>query len=89
MARWRVAPARYEAPAWYRTYDPAAWDEPDAEEIAMTAGWTGPWPDYLHDHHARRRWGEAKHAYRKANPGFATQEFEDLRERARKRRLRD
>ena len=32
----------------------------------------------LHDHHARRRWQEAKYAYRQDNPQLATQEFNDL-----------
>ena len=92
MARWRSQEAaRLEAPAWYRTFDPAAWDEPDAWERSMMrecdgrACWPGApewrpgWPQFLHDQHARRRWGEARYAYLQAHPGFAGQEFEDLR----------
>lgn len=48
---WRrpVTPPRVEAPAWYRNYDPAGWDEPDGQELGMIGGCTGPgrgpaWP---------------------------------------------
>jgi len=87
MARWRNRErGRIEPPGWYRTFDPAAWDEPDGQEWQMIAGCggaeLGPW---LHEHHARRRWEAAKHAYRKDHPPFATQEFEDLIARRGKR----
>ncbi len=100
MARWRSKEApRLEAPAWYRTYDPAAWDEPDAWELSMMdqcGGRAWPdspkdprwphWPVWIHDQHARRRWGEAKYAYLQAHPAFAEQEFDDIRARSAERR---
>ena len=55
---------------------------------AMTAGWSGPWPAWLHAHHSRRRWGQAKYAYEKAHPAFATQQFNALLESVRERRAR-
>ena len=78
--RWRPDPPRIEPPLWYRAYDPASWDKPDGHELRMMAGSLGfgKWPAELHDIHARRRWQEAKHAYRQAHPAFATQEFDDL-----------
>ncbi len=36
------------------------------------------WPQWLHDHHARRRWEEAKGAYRREHRELAEQEFGDL-----------
>ena len=88
MARWRSAPARVEPPEWYRNFHPEAWGEPDAEEIRMTAGCPGDMLPRLHDHHSRRRWHEAKCAYRRAHPQLATQELEDLMQRARERRAK-
>jgi len=92
MATWRrQEPERIEPPLWYRVYDPAAWDEPDAHERAMMDGcdgyacWPGApesawpgWPAWLHEEHSRRRWQEAKHAYRREHPALASQEFDDL-----------
>ena len=81
MARWRPADApRLEAPEWYRNFHPEAWDEPDTQERTMINGSLGygPWPPELREIHARRRWGEAKHAYRQAHPAFGEQEFADL-----------
>jgi hypothetical protein len=79
MARWRAAaPARVEPPSWYRSYDPAMWDEMDGHEVAMQAGWTDPWPAWLHDHHSRRRWQEAKYRYRREHPLLQEQEFQEL-----------
>ena len=79
---WRKAapvPPRIEPPGWYRTFDPAAWDEPDGQERAMISGNLGmPWPGELHRIHAERRWQEAKHAYRQDHPALAHQEFEDI-----------
>ena len=93
---WRkpVVPPRVEPPLWYRVYDPAMWDVPDAQEQAMIDGCRGyfdVWPVELHDHHARRRWAEAKYAYRQEHPALAAQEFEDLvnGERDARRRERD
>ena len=99
MAKWRpFDPPRIEAPGWYRTFDAEAWDEPDGHERAMMDGCAGyrcwpdaapsawpDWPEWLHREHARRRWQEAKHAYRQAHPAFATQEFDDLIGSYRKR----
>jgi hypothetical protein len=86
MARWhgRAAP-HIEPPEWYRVYHPEQWDEMDAQERAMTAGWSGPWPEWLHDHHSRRRWEEAKYAHRRENPLLAEQEFTDIVSRAARR----
>jgi hypothetical protein len=86
VARWRAAAARAEAPEWYRNYHPEDWDEPDAQEQQMIDGCPSmrPWPDDLHQHHAERRWQEAKHKYRQAHPAFATQELEDLFEEFRR-----
>ena len=91
---WRrhLEPPRIEPPAWYRDFDPAMWDEPDGHEQSMIDGCSGSrcwpdspltvrwpdWPQFLHDQHARRRWGEAQHRYRQAHPAFASQEFDDL-----------
>lgn len=89
MARWRgKAAARVEPPEWYRNYHPEAWDEPDELELRMMAGSAayGPWPDELHDYHSRRRWHEAQHRYRQANPLLAEQEFAELIGRHQKRR---
>jgi hypothetical protein len=94
VARWRPRkPPRIEPPHWYRVYDPAMWDEPDAQERAMISGCPSarPWPDELHDGHARRRWHEAQHRYRQAHPDLASQEFDDLvnGERAARRAERE
>lgn len=83
---WRrpSVPARIEPPTWYRVYDPAAWDAPDGHEQAMIDGSLAPadqWPAELHEIHSRRRWQEAKHAYRQEHPALASQEFNDLRAR--------
>ena len=89
MARWRSRePPRVEGPAWYRTFDPEAWDTPDAQELSMISGSLGfgPWPEELHRIHAERRWGQAKHAYRQAHPALAEQELEDLIAEAHERR---
>ncbi len=86
VARWRAHDGPIEAPGWYRCYDAAQWDEPDEHEIAMTAGWTGPWPAWLHDHHSRRRWAQAKYRYERANPAFGTQQFDALIASVRERR---
>jgi hypothetical protein len=75
-------PARIEPPQWYRTFHAAAWDEPDAQEQRMLAGcedlYGAEWVAGRHRIHAHRRWCEAKHAYRRAHPALATQEFEDI-----------
>jgi hypothetical protein len=84
MARWRETPVRFEAPAWYRSYDPAMWDEPDAQEQSMIDGSLRPpgeWPDWLHEIHAHRRWVMAQYEYGRKHPAFAAQEFEDLMNR--------
>ena len=80
MARHRhQEPAHIEPPSWYRTFDPAAWDEPDGHELAMQAGHLGmPWPDDLHRMHAERRWAQAKHQYRREHPALAEQEFKAI-----------
>lgn len=91
MATWRSRePARVEPPAWYRSFDPAQWDEPDAGELAMMAGATGQawpdapvsrwenWPQFIHVQHAKRRWEEARHGFRQANPLLAEQEFQRI-----------
>ena len=78
---WRKPqePAHIEPPGWYRSFDLAAWDEPDAHERAMIAGHLGmPWPDELHRMHAQRRWSQARHAYRKEHPALAEQEFSEI-----------
>jgi hypothetical protein len=82
-------PPRIEPPGWYRTFDPAAWDEPDDHEQAMIDGCPSfrPWPDRLHRIHAERRWGQAKHAYRQAHPALAEQEFAELISSVRKQLL--
>jgi hypothetical protein len=56
------------------------WDEPDAQEQQMIDGCPGwrPWPEDLHQHHARRRWHEAQHRYRQEHPALAEQELDDL-----------
>ena len=79
---------RREAPEWYRNFHQEMWDEPDELELRMIGGCPSmrPWPDELHDYHSRRRWFEAQHAYRQANPEFASQEFADFMERIRERR---
>ena len=95
MARWvsREA-ARLEPPAWYRCFVLADWDEPDGHETAMREGcssgrcWPGSpdsrwrgWPQWLHEQHARRRWGEARFGYLQQHPAFAAQEFEAIQAR--------
>ncbi len=37
-----------------------------------------PWAPELHEVHARRRWGEAKHRYRGDHPDLAEQELQAL-----------
>jgi len=99
---WRkpVEPPRIEPPLWYRVYDPGQWDEPDGHELRMMDGFAGCWPDapgsrwpgwpqHLHEAHARRRWGQAQHAYRQAHPALAHQEFEDLVNGEREARRRE
>ena len=89
MARWRPADRpRIEPPLWYRVFDLAAWDEPDAQEQAMIDGCLSmqPWPEELHRWHAERRWGQAKHAYRQDHPALAEQEFAELLDSCRERR---
>jgi hypothetical protein len=87
VAKWRGrAPAHIEPPEWYRVYHPEQWDEIDAQERAMLGGWPGPPPADIHDCHSRRRWGEAKYAYRQAHPLLAEQEFQEILARAAKRR---
>jgi hypothetical protein len=84
------APAQVEPPAWYRTFDLAAWDEPDAHEEAMQAGNLGmPWPDELHRIHAERRWAQAKYQYRRENPALAEQEFKAIVAGERRARERE
>jgi hypothetical protein len=81
VARWKASTSGpIEPPEWYRNFHPEAWDEMDAQERAMFDGSPGwrPWPDYLHEIHARRRWMEAQHAYRQAHPAFGTQEFNKI-----------
>jgi hypothetical protein len=89
---WRKQrqPPRVEPPLWYRVYDPAAWDEPDAQEQAMIDGSRGfgTWPPELHEIHSRRRWKEAKYRYGRDHPALAEQEFADLVEDARRDRPR-
>ena len=79
-------PQRIEPPLWYRVFDLAAWDEMDAQEQAMFDGCPSfrPWPDYLHEIHARRRWGEAKYRYAQDHPALAEQEFADIMEEIRR-----
>jgi hypothetical protein len=91
---WRrhIEPPRIEPPLWYRTYDPAQWDEPDSQELAMTGGCPrDDVPVDLHEAHAQRRWHEAKHRYRQEHPALASQEFDDLvnGERAARRAERE
>jgi len=93
LMAWRraVDPPRIEPPLWYRVFDPAAWDEPDAQERRMLAGCEvlgAEWVAGRHREHAERRWHEAKYAYRREHPALATQEFEELvsGERAARRR---
>lgn len=90
MARWIARePPRVEAPAWYRTFDPAAWDEPDAQEEAMISGsrcTLAEWPAQLREIHARRRWAAAQHAYRQEHPDLAEQELAEIVTRARRER---
>ena len=82
--RNRLPPPRIEPPAWYVTFDPAQWDDPDLLESRMMRGNLGcPWPDALHAHHVRRRWEEAKYRYGREHPAFGTQEFNDLLARVR------
>jgi hypothetical protein len=89
--------ARIEPPAWYRGYDPAAWDEPDGHELAMIDGMLAGvrWPECadgsagwleFHDHHSRRRWGQAKYQFEREHPDLAEQEFNDIRARRAERR---
>jgi hypothetical protein len=95
VARWqRRGPGRIEPPEWYRNYHPEDYDEPDGHEQSMIDGSAGyrawpdaepsrwpDWPQWLHEEHSRRRWQQAKHAYRQAHPAFWEQEFNDLRKR--------
>lgn len=79
MAWRKRVNAPIEPPAWYRSYDPAMWDEPDGQEQRMIDGHRGyPWPAELHEIHAHRRWAQAKHEYRGQHPDLAEQEFEAL-----------
>jgi hypothetical protein len=73
-------PPRIEPPAWFRHFHPEDWDDPDAQEQTMINGSAGygPWPPHLHEIHARRRWGEAKHRYLGDHPALLEQEFQDL-----------
>jgi hypothetical protein len=75
-------PPRIEPPGWYRTFDPAMWDEPDDQEERMLAGCAGlfgpEWVAGRHRMHAERRWQEAKHACRQEHPDLAEQELEDI-----------
>ena len=83
---WRKPqrPPRVEPPLWYRVFNLAQWDEPDAQERAMMNGNLGySWPEELHRWHAERRWGRAKYEYAQAHPQLAEQEFQDLLEQAR------
>jgi hypothetical protein len=87
VARWRPAdPPWIEAPEWYRNFHPEDWDEPDAQEQTMINGSLGYglWPPDLHEIHSRRRWGEAKYAYRRAQLALAEQEFAELLGSARR-----
>ena len=79
-------PQRIEPPLWYRVFDLAAWDEPDAQEQAMIDGCPSfrPWPEELHRIHAERRWHQAKHAYCQDHPALAEQEFADIMEEIRR-----
>jgi hypothetical protein len=72
--------ARIEPPLWYRVFDLAAWDEPDAQEQAMINGCPSmrPWPEDLHLIHAERRWHQAKYRYCQDHPALAEQEFADI-----------
>lgn len=83
MARWHPVRTRHEPPGWYRSFDPAMWDEPDGQELQMLGGL--PPSGELHAYHAERRWHEAQYAYRQEHPAFASQELADLFERRRKR----
>jgi hypothetical protein len=88
---WRryQEPPRIEPPDWYRRFDPAMWDAPDAQERSMIDSCRSfrPWPAWLHEHHSRRRWEEAKFAYRQDHPALAEQEFQELVDTARDRGL--
>jgi hypothetical protein len=57
-------------PAWIGEFVPADWDEPDETEQKMIDACPSmrPWPDHLHDHHAHRRWAEARSAWLDAHP---------------------
>jgi hypothetical protein len=78
--RRKPAPSRIEPPAWYVAFDPAAFDEPDGHELRMIDGCRGygEWPAELHQIHAKRRWEQARHAYRRRHPALAEQEFNDI-----------
>ena len=93
---WRrpLEPPHVEPPAWYRTFDPAAWDVPDGHEQGMIDGCGGyrcwpdspdsrwrNWPQWLHEQHARRRWAEAQGGYRREHPLLAAQEFDGILQR--------
>ena len=56
MARWLgKSNGPIEPPSWYRTFDPAMWDEPDERELLMTGGVVLTEGE-LHEYHAQRRW---------------------------------
>jgi hypothetical protein len=82
VVAWRKPqePPRIEPPLWYRVFDQAAWDEPDAQEQAMINGCPHmrPWPEDLHRWHSERRWHQAKYRYTQEHPALAEQEFTDL-----------
>jgi hypothetical protein len=62
MAGWRL-PRRMpgppaEVPEWVRSFDPAAWSEPDEQERTM-----GELPPDIRRWHAERRWHLARNAW--------------------------
>jgi hypothetical protein len=99
VAIWRKEEAPpLEAPEWYRNFHLEAWDEPDGWERGMMADcdgracwpdapeWRPGWPLFLHEQHAKRRWGEARYGYLQAHEAFAEQEFAEIRARRAERR---
>lgn len=80
MRRRARTARRAEPPAWYREFDPVAWDEPDETERQMISGCPSmrPWPADVHRWHAERRWGEARYRYLADHPALAEQELDEL-----------
>lgn len=83
MTRWprRLPPAPVEPPAWFHTFDPAAWSEPDEWELQM-GGERLP-PD-IRRWYRERRWHAARREWILANPEYDW--LAELRERRERRR---